>query len=297
MGTTASGKSKLAMALGRHLGGEIISADSVAFYRGFNVASAKPSDKDRKEVEHHLVDVLDPHESSDVGWFSLEARRIIQDIHVKQRIPLVVGGSGLYLRGLLGENFHQLPSNKSLRQKLSACSSEELITLLERLDPGRAKQIHKNDHFRLARACEIATLTGKTMAEITREQSDSHGYVVIRCLILLPKPKLNHNIQIRTQKMMADGLLEEVEGLLKQGAVVGKGPMKSIGYKQAADHLQGNLSSLEDLEEAICVATRQLAKKQRNWFQNKPHDLFIDHDDTEAAVAKILSQYPELLTP
>ena len=297
MGTTASGKSKLAMALGKHLGGEIISADSVAFYRGFNVASAKPSDEDRRKIKHHFIDVLDPHESADVGWFSLEARKIIENIRAKQRVPLVVGGSGLYLRGLLGDSFHQLPSDKSLRQKLSQCSSKQLISLLERLDPKRASEIHQNDHFRLARACEIATLTGKTMAEITSQQPDPPSYAVIRCLVLLPKPQLNHNIQVRSQKMMADGLLEEVESLLKQGAVVGKGPMKSIGYKQAADHLQNRQSSLADLEEAIGVATRQLAKKQRNWFQNKPRDLLIDHDDTDAAVAKILSEYPQLLTP
>lgn len=307
MGPTASGKSKLAITLAAHLGAEIISADSVGFYRGFNIASAKPSPSDRAQVKHHLIDVLDAHEPASVGWFCTQAAQIITAAHQRGRAVVVVGGSRLYLKGLLGENFHQLPTDQTLRTKLCQQSVHELMTMLTARDPERARQIHPNDHFRLARACEIAILSGKTMAELTsasQEPPPWRRHPVLRCLICPPTATLHKHIHQRTYRMLRWGLITEVQELLAQGVSTTSSPMQSIGYKQTAAFIHGQLPAAishrasftstststltsHDLSHQIMLATRRLAKKQRTWAQQQHYDLMFQHHHPAAIISRI----------
>ena len=284
MGPTASGKSKLAFTLAQQINAEIISADSIAFYRGFNIASAKPSRDAQAQVKHHLINVLDAHEPADVGWFCQMASQAISSCHQRHQPVVVVGGSGLYLRGLLGHNFHQLPTDSALRHHLCQQTAPQLMRMLQARDPQRASQIHPHDHFRLARACEITILSGKTIAELTTAPTaPPHINGKILCCLIQPcRATLLKNIQLRTYQMLNQGLVNEVQTLLDQGIAVTTKPMKSIGYKQTVAFIQNSVSAPtpptpQELCQQIIVATRQLAKKQHNWFRHQHYDLITDN--------------------
>lgn len=299
MGPTASGKTQLAITLAKHLGADIISADSVGFYRGFNIASAKPSTADRAQVKHHLIDILDAHEPASVGWFCAKATQIITSAHQQRRPVVVVGGSGLYLRGLLSEKFHQLPTEPTLRTELCQRSATELMTMLTERDPERARHIHPNDHFRLARACEIAILSGRTMAELTRGPGATWlSCPVLRCLICPPATTLHKHIHQRTYLMLRQGLIAEVQNLLAQGVSAASSPMQSIGYKQTIAFIQGTLPASpprqvtptrHDLAQQIMIATRRLAKKQRTWTRQQRYDLIFKQHNSAEIISQILA--------
>ncbi|MCY4380068.1 MAG: tRNA (adenosine(37)-N6)-dimethylallyltransferase MiaA [Proteobacteria bacterium] len=294
MGTTASGKSQLAIAMAELLHGEIISADSIAFYRGFNIASAKPSREELLRVKHHFIDILEPHQSRDVGWFSYEARDLIKKLRTQNVLPIVVGGSGLYLRALLGDHFHDLPSNPKLKQQLSHISSSELSRILYSLDPERAEAIHPNDRVRLIRACEVALLTGKSLTALTQTAPPHHNLGAICCLLLPPKDQLLTAIATRTETMIASGLIAEVDGLLKAGVSPDAKPMKSVGYRQTLSYLTSKNDTIDHLKEAINTGTWQLAKKQRNWFRKKHHDIIFTHSHIPDIIHDLLEQLPSL---
>lgn len=277
-GPTASGKSALALKLAKDFNGEIINGDSVAMYRRFDIGTAKPSKQDRKLVTHHLIDILDPEEELDAARYGDLALAKIDELHNMGKLPIVVGGSGLYLRALMRENFHDLPHSPALRSELSALSNTELLTKLQLMDPERASKIHPNDHFRLARALEIITLTGKTMAQLTGEPSkvNKHGAIIIT--IEPDRATLHQRIAARTVKMMEEGLLEEVKEILASGVSRNAKPFSTIGYKQVLAFFQGNLE-LNKLQDQIIFATRQLAKRQCTWFNKLSSDIRLENEN------------------
>ena len=271
-GPTASGKSALAIKLAQDFGGEIINADSVAMYRRFDIGTAKPSLSDRKAVPHHLFDILEPEEELDASRYGDLALAKIEELQSKGKLAIVVGGSGLYLRALMREKFHDLPHSPDLRSELSAFSSDELFKRLQAVDPERALKIHQNDHFRLARALEIFTLTRKTMAELTEvpsKESQQDAFIIT----IEPDRKILHQrIASRTEKMLNEGLIEEVKQILASGVPPTAKPFSTIGYKQVLAFVEGQLA-LSQLHDQILFATRQLAKRQCTWFHKLSSDI------------------------
>lgn len=258
-GPTASGKSSLAMRIAQELGGEIVCGDSVQIYRGFDIGSAKPTPDEMKLVPHHLFDICDWSQTYDAFSYARDARRVILEIASRGKTPIVVGGTGLYLRALMGDAFDSGPHDPVLRAELNLQTSAELMHELQETDPVRAAQIHEHDHFRLARAVEVARLGGGTGV--------SELWFPERLILCSPeRAQLHSNIAQRVAIMLENGLIAEVESLLAQGCTREAKPMQSIGYKQVAAFLHGELSR-EELPSRILFATRQYAKRQCTWFK------------------------------
>lgn len=299
VGPTASGKSQLALALARRLKGELVNCDSVQLYKGFVIGAAKPSPQERAEIPHHLLDVVSWHEACDAADFARRARAVIKSIAQRGRLPIVVGGSGLYLRSLWGERFHDLPSDANLRQSLQAQPAEQLYRQLQLSDPVRAAQLHPHDKYRLCRALELRILTGKTMAENIAENRSAEGPGEVaqasfapRCVLMLdlPRAELHERIAKRCAAMLEQGLLAEVSALLQAGCLPTCKAMQSIGYKQAVDFLQpGSSSNVVQLQEHIVAATRQYAKRQLTWLRQVRVDLrwHTPEPDLEAVLEQL----------
>jgi tRNA dimethylallyltransferase len=179
----------------------------------------------------------------------------------------------------MGDSFHDLPHDEKLRKSISEKSADELYEMLQNLDPKRAQKVHKNDHFRLARAIEIYSLTGKTLDELTSLQQNSIHSEQNKSMVILIDPDrqvLHERIALRTKKMIADGIVDEVKGLLDQGVPRNAKPFSAIGYKEVLDYIDGEIT-LSRLEEKILFATRQLAKRQCTWFKKVPYLIKADH--------------------
>lgn len=272
-GPTASGKSDIAMALAERYQGSIVCCDSVQLYRGFDIGSAKPSVADRQCVPHHLYDVFNWNEACEAATYAQLARRAINEIRGNGRVPILVGGTGLYLRALLGDAWDSdVPSDEGLRRDLSQRPSGELFSDLQKVDPARASQLHPNDRFRVIRALEINKLTGHPVK--FRQANTAQFEAAFMILVCPDRHILHERIQIRTSEMVRAGLEREVRELLSSGADPDCKPMQSIGYKQMIALIQGKLDCLQ-LEEKILAATRQYAKRQMTWFKKVPSDITI----------------------
>lgn len=267
-GPTGSGKSALALAAAERLNGEIIGCDSVQLYRGFDIGSAKATSAERARVPHHLIDILDGAEECDAAAYSTLALAAIAAVQARGKTAIVVGGTGLYLRALWGSGFHDdLPKDEALREELRALSTEDLQIRLRAVDPQRAAALHPNDRFRVVRALELFTLLGKPLSELAPAPVRA---LEAHTIVLDPERAVLHAaIERRTQAMLEQGLIAEVEGLLRAGIGRDVKPMQSIGYKQVALYLDGQLA-LADLTSAIMAATRQYAKRQTTWFKKVP---------------------------
>lgn len=300
-GPTASGKSELALRLAGKLKGEIVNFDSVQVYRGFDLGSAKPTPKEQSLVRHHLIDILEGDESFDAMQFAKRARAKVGELQAKGILPILVGGTGLYLRAFWGEQFDfDQPKCDGLRKEFAELDSSTLYHSLEELDPPKAKALHPHDRFRVTRALELYHLTGLMAHEREKRASSQPLKKGFRIALVPRREELVKKIALRTQTMLARGLLEEVRGLLNQGFRKEAKPMQTIGYKQCVAYLNGELS-LEELPEAITIATRQYAKRQVTWFKKVDRDLSLVHP-TEGDLEKIslcLEQKPwdDLLAP
>ena len=216
-GPTASGKSHLALHIAEHFNGEIVSCDSVAVYRGMDVGTAKPSAAERARVPHHLLDVVDPDQSYTAGDFSREARLAIHSIALGQRLPIVVGGTGLYLRALLDGLFTSPPSDPALRARLRARESSHLHRLLSRLDPAAARAVHPNDKPKLVRTLEVSLTARRPMSALWDEGRDPMtGFRILRLGLRPTRPALYARIDERAASMFSSGLVEETRGLSSQ---------------------------------------------------------------------------------
>ena len=279
IGPTASGKSSLALALAKAMGGELVNCDSVQVYRGFDIGSAKPSMLEQEEVPHHLLDCVSWNDDFDAAQFAQMARNCIQDINKRQKLAIVVGGSGLYLRFLWGQAFHELPSNPELREELNKRDAAELYEQLQSLDPQRAKQLHCKDKFRISRAIEINILSGKTVAELTKDTLEPSFPPSAVVFINRPRPELHQRIALRAAEMLEQGFLDEVRALLANGCPIDAKPMLSIGYKQAVEYIGAGKNDENQLLEKIVVATRQYAKRQLTWYKKVPHDIALTNSE------------------
>lgn len=280
VGPTGAGKSALAMEIAECLGCEIINADSRQFYRGMDVGTAKPPEKDRRRVPHHLIDVRDPGEALDVAEFARLARAAIEEVAARGRNPLVVGGSGLYLRVIRGGIFRGPAASAEIRQRLEKLAAERGVAHLHRqlreIDPEAANRIGVNDLYRIVRAIEVFELTGETIsAHQRRHRFAEHGYETLTVGIEPERTKLYAAIDRRFDAMMAAGLVEEVRALVAAGDLRERPPLSTIGYKQIVAHLGGDIT----LGEAVALAkreTRRLAKRQLTWFRREPGIVWLD---------------------
>jgi tRNA dimethylallyltransferase len=280
VGPTGAGKSALAMAVAERLNCEIVNADSRQFYRGMDLGTAKPSAEDRARVPHHLIDVRDPDESLDVAEFAQLARTAIEEIASRGRNPLVVGGSGLYLRVIRGGIFRGPVASVEIRDRLTNIAAKRgvahLHQRLREIDLESANRIGVNDLYRIARAIEVFELTGETIsAHQQRHRFADIGYDTLTVGVEVERKKLYEAIDTRFDTMVAAGLVAEVRALVEAGYSPDKPPLSTIGYKQMAAHLRGELA----LADAVALAkqeSRRLAKRQLTWFRREPEIVWLD---------------------
>jgi tRNA dimethylallyltransferase len=280
VGPTGAGKSALAMTVAERSNCEIINADSRQFYRGMDLGTAKPSAEDRTRVPHHLIDVRDPDESLDVAEFAQLARAAIEEIAARGRNPLVVGGSGLYLRVIRGGIFGGPAASREIRDRLAKVAAENGVEQLHRrlreIDPEAANRIGVNDLYRVMRALEVFELTGETIsAHQRRHRFADVGYDILTVGVEVERKKLYEAIDRRFDAMVAAGLVAEVRALIESGYSPEKPPLSTIGYKQIAAHLRGEMT----LADAVALAkqeSRRLAKRQLTWFRREPEIVWLD---------------------
>ena len=273
LGPTASGKTSLSLTLAQRFNGEIVNCDSVAIYRDFDVGTAKPSARELSLVPHHLFSCSDPAQPVTAGEYARDARRVLGEIAGRGRLPLVVGGTGLYLRALLDGLFAGPPRSEELRERLrekgAARGSSYLHRILSRLDPAAAISIHENDAPKLIRAIEVCLGSGQKMTDLWQRGRDPlKGFRVLRIGLDPNRAMLYERINERAQRMFDHGLIEEADGLLRRYGPAAW-PLGSLGYRQAVEHLRGHLTR-EQAVQAAQQAHRNYAKRQMTWFRREP---------------------------
>lgn len=296
MGPTASGKTDLAIALRQHLPVEVISVDSALIYKGMDIGTAKPSAAELAQAPHRLIDIRDPAESYSVANFREDALREMADISAQGKIPLLVGGTMLYYKGLL-DGLSPLPSaDSAVRAELEARAAqhgwEALHQELLRIDPVAGARINPNDSQRINRALEVFYISGKTMTELTAQQGESLPYDLLQFAIA-PQDRavLHQRIEQRFQKMMELGFLAEVDALFQRGDLHAALPsVRCVGYRQMWEHLSGEISLDEAVFKGIC-ATRQLAKRQITWLRGWESEIsWLDTLNPSASLTKMIEK-------
>ncbi len=283
IGPTASGKTKLAVFLARHYGGEVVSADSMQIYRGMAIGTAQPTEAEKQGVPHHLIGIKDPAEPCSVAEYVRLAGGAIEDIHARGLVPVVAGGTGLYADSLLsGLRFPETPRDEALRARLREKAEKEggeaLLAELAVFDPETAAVLHPHNLGRVIRAIEVFRTTGVTMAEMKRRAAAAPSpYRVCRIgLSFADRRALYARIDARVDAMMAAGLLDEAKALFARGEAVRSGTaMQAIGYKELAGFLRGE-TPLPDAVEAIKRATRRYAKRQMTWFRRDADTVWLE---------------------
>jgi tRNA dimethylallyltransferase len=272
-GPTASGKTHVAIELARALDGELVGADSVQVYRGFDIGSSKPTPRELGAIRHHLIDVCEPNEELDAAEYAALADRAITEIRARGRVPIVVGGSGLWLRALL-RGLVALPKvDPVLREALHAEArergSEALHQKLCEVDPIAAARIHPRDEVRIVRALEVLQQTGKPLGTLRAEHAlGAPRYDALRVVLDLPNDLLHERIRLRTDEMFALGFLDEVRRLLARHGSTPRA-LASVGYREVVSHLTAGVP-LSDTVEAVARATRIYARRQRTWLKSEP---------------------------
>jgi tRNA dimethylallyltransferase len=292
VGATATGKSALAMALAERLRGEIVNADALQVYRGFDIGTAKPSPADRERVPHHLIDILEPHETWSAGEFARRAREAIAEIEERGKVPIVVGGSGLYQRALFAGISPIPPGDprvrRGLRERLAAEGLAPLREELARLDPPTAARLSAGDTQRVLRALEVALVSGRPLSSWIAEQPfGTQGIAGIRIGLTLPRSILYDEIAGRVARMIEAGWVEEVAGLLRRGFSPDLPAFQAIGYRQLVRHLEGG-GSLQQAAAEIVRETRRFAKRQETWFRKEPDVTWFSGQELERRIEGVL---------
>jgi tRNA dimethylallyltransferase len=295
-GATASGKTGLALALARSLGTEIISADSRQVYRYLDIGTAKPGRAERQQVPHHLIDIIDPDESYNAGMFCADAMEAINGLSAKGMVPIVCGGTGMYVSSLLNGLFELPPVPSALREELKLRIEREglpaLYGELSSADPGFAARISSSDRQRILRGLEVYLATGKPITAHWREQQRSERFRCFRLLIDLPRELLYQRIGARMQAMVESGLAEEIRSILNRGYSTSSPGLNSLGYKEFIPYLSG-LSPLGDCLDKASQHTRNYAKRQVTWYRKHKFDLTLRSPDL--IISSIVQQIKDVL--
>jgi tRNA dimethylallyltransferase len=288
VGPTASGKSTLAVALARKLGGEVVACDSTQVYRGFDIGTAKPTIEERDGIPHHLLDVVEPTFPFTAGEYRARAVSVLEDLRNCSRLPILTVGTGLYLRALL-EGLADAPArSEELRARLEAGadarSLQYLHRVLRRLDPEAALRIGSRDRPKMIRAIEVCLLTGRTLSEVHRMgRTPLEGYRPIKIGLQPPRAALYERIERRVHTMLDRGWLDEVDGLVRSGVPKNSKPFDFIGYSELQAHIEGTVT-LAAATKAIAQATRRYAKRQLTWFRKEPLVHWLPGFGDDAAV-------------
>ena len=278
VGPTASGKSDLGVALALALGGEVVNADSMQLYRGMDVGTAKLTELERRGVRHHLLDVWDVRMTATVADYQARSRTVIDDLRARGRAPVLVGGSGLYVRAVL-DHLDFPGTDPDVRERLEAELADEgagaLHARLAALDPQAAAAILPSNGRRVVRALEVVELTGGTFTASLPEPRDV--YPAVQIGLDVPRPELDRRIDLRVERMWAAGLVDEVRHLLEAGLREGRTASRALGYAQVVRMLDGECSEEQALEETQ-RATRRFARRQDTWFRRDPRVVWLPFD-------------------
>ena len=282
-GSTAVGKSEIALAFAEQLGGEIISVDSMQVYRGLDIGTAKPSSAERARVPHHLIDICDLTESFDAAQFIRLAQKAVEEIQSRGHVPVFCGGTGLYFKAFLSGLGEAPSANPELRAELEKIPFEKLLGELRERDPEAYEKIDKQNPRRVIRAVEVIRLTGKKFSEQRaewRSQPLTLNHQLFYCLTRQPAD-LHARINNRVDEMFRRGLVDETRELLKRGLEQNQTAMQAIGYRQVMEHLRGERNLAETIEQ-VKISTRQFAKRQLTWFRRQlaPEWIELKPDET-----------------
>lgn len=309
-GPTASGKTALSLALAQHLGCEIISIDSMQIYRYMDIGTAKATEQERKCAPHHMIDFLSPSENYSAEDYRADAMKVLREIESRGKLPLFVGGTGLYMDTVMrGMQLESPPSSDALKEKLLALADDEayrekLWQKLKEIDPRSAEKTHKNNVRRVVRAIEIYELTGKTKTyfdELTKAAKPEVDVGMIT-LDFHNRDNLYRRVDMRVDQMMEEGLLDEVEALYRGGILIkGTTAAQAIGYKEIISYLDGECT-LDEAVEFLKLSSRRYAKRQLTWFRHNEDAirLYVDREDGEMKnkdelIAELYSAADELL--
>ena len=272
-GPTGSGKSELALRVAEEFGGEVVNCDSLQIYRYFDIGTAKLPESERRGIPHHLIDIVDPGEHFSAGEYVRRARRVISEIAVRKRLPVVAGGTGFYVRALLDGLFPGPARDDAVRARLEAREARRpggLHRLLRRFDPEAARRIHARDTHKLVRAIEVCLLLRRPLTDaFAAGREPLTGFRVLKIALDPPRQALYERLDRRCARMFETGLVNEVRCILDLGFSPEVKPLESHGYKQALQHICGELN----LPEAVVQAqrnTRRYAKRQWTWFRREP---------------------------
>ncbi len=301
-GPTASGKTALSIALAQRFGGEIVSADSMQIYRHMDIGTAKPTEQEKAGIPHHLMDFVDPRESFSVADYVKKAHAVIADIRSRGRLPIVVGGTGLYIDSLVNDvDFRQDDSDLVLRQELLAMAEKEgvgtLFAVLQKIDPVSAGRIPPQNIRRVARAIEFYRMTGKPISAHQEEtKTKSSRYMPVALAVWWDRPTLYQRIERRVDQMVQDGLFEEVELLCRMGCRKEMGSMQGIGYRQVCNYRRG-LATREETIRLIKRDSRRYAKRQMTWFRRNQQIIWLEGEKNMQNTAEkiILTNFAEFL--
>jgi len=286
VGPTGSGKSALALRIARELSGEIVSCDSLQVYRGLDIGSAKATPEERAEVRHHLLDLVEPDQEFSAAEYAREGRAALAGIAARGRLPIVAGGTGLYLKALLQGLFEGPARNAPLRRRLEALAERHgdarLHRLLGRIDPESAARLAPRDRVRIIRALEVFWTTGRPLTALHREGAmPLGGFSTLILGIALDRTELRQRVERRAREMFEGGLLDEVRALLARGFPPDLRPLRAIGYRQAVAVALGGLGR-EDAERETVAETLRFAKRQRTWFRHQAEVTWYNDADAAA---------------
>jgi tRNA dimethylallyltransferase len=297
-GPTASGKSGVALQLAEKIGTEIISADSRQVYRYMNIGTAKPSVSDRGKVVHHLVDIVDPDEEYSAGQFISDAEKIIKKLGEEGKVPIICGGTGFYVKALLEGLFAApeipLKVKKEIEELEDSKGTNYLHTMLKHIDPESALRVHPNDSYRIKRALEIWIATGEKVGELWQRQSkEDKRYDPFRIMITEERDVIYERINRRLEKMIKDGLIDEIKELIKKGYGEKDPGMTSVGYREFLPYVSSNDPFTLCLEEAK-KNTRNYAKRQFTWYRKIVFDLVLRNEGSGSGFSdEILKKFYE----
>lgn len=275
VGPTAVGKSSMALTVAERVGGEIIAADSMQVYRGLDIGTAKPSADEQRRVPHHLLDLVEPSQPFTAADYVRLASAAIVDIRARGRIPIMVGGTGLYVRalfrGLVDGPGEMTPLRETLYQEAARVGAAALHQKLDTIDPEAAAAIHPHDLFRVVRALEVSAVSGRPISTLRAEACRNYRPVpgpVLKFGLERNRRELYQRIEARVEAMIAQGLVREVQGLLDRGYCPVLKPLRAIGYRHIIGHLNGQIG-LDDAVASLKRDTRRYAKRQLTWFRHE----------------------------
>ena len=295
-GPTGIGKTEVSLEIVKHVSCEIVSADSRQVYRFMDIGTSKPSKEALRNIKHHFINILNPDQDYSAGQYAKEAREIINQIFDRRNTPLIVGGSGLYVKALLegffGEDFRDESIREQLQNRMDENGTKHLYAELQKVDPQTAVGIHPNNTRRILRSLEVYYITGEPISQIQNSKKDPAPFPWIKFGLTMKREKLYERINQRVDKMFKDGLVEEVQNLLKKRYSTELNSLNSVGYKEVINYLD-NKMTLEECIHLIKQNTRRYAKRQLTWFRKEEDINWVTIEDYENFTSQIANSILE----